>query len=497
MDVRAAGPSENPCPPGQIGGRYKPLSTSEIKAIYKAALRLLDDLGMGDAPEYVIKRAVAEGAYLNPHGRLSFPQALVEEAIDKAAKRFTLHARDPDRSIEVGGNRVHFGTGGAAVQVLDLERQRYRPAELKDLYDFTRLQDTLTNISWFTRCCVATDIPDELDLDINTAFALVKGTTKHVANSFTLASHVPPVVAMLDMIEGSEGAFSKRPYIKTHVSPVLSPMRYGEDAVEVTLACLQHNFPVTCITAAMSGGTAPAVPAAFLAQSLADTLGSLMLVHLFKPGHTMIFSNWPMAIDLRTGSMVGGGGEVALLNAASSQISNWLGLPSGVACSMTDSKLLDTQYGLEKAATALAAGLAGGNLIYEAAGMTASLLGASFEAFIADDEILSMVYRVLRGIEVNDETLDTDAITASILGDGHFLGGEATLAAMERDFFYPALSDRAEPHSWEEAGRLDLRERARSKARQVLKDHHPIYIDPKTEAKVRERFNILLPEGKL
>ena len=138
-------------------------------------------------------------------------------------------------------------------------------------------------------------------------------------------------------------------------------MRFGADAVAVVYECIAHNIPLSCITAAQSGATAPAALAGFLAQSLAETLASLVMVHAIRPGFPMIFSNWPLVIDLRTGAFAGGGGEIAVLNAASAQISNWLGLPSGVAASMTDAKAIDAQYGAEKALTALAAGLAGGN----------------------------------------------------------------------------------------------------------------------------------------
>ncbi|MEO1725383.1 MAG: trimethylamine methyltransferase family protein, partial [Pseudomonadota bacterium] len=173
--------------------------------------------------------------------------------------------------------------------------------------------------------------------------------------------------------------------------------------------------------------------AGFLAQSLAETLASLVMVHAIQPGFPMVFSNWPLVVDLRTGAFSGGSGETAVLNAASAQLSNWLGLPSGVAASMTDAKAIDAQYGAEKGLTSLAAALAGGNLIYESSGMTASLLGASFEAFILDDEMHSHTYRILRGIEVTDDNLGFDAICQAVLGEGHFLGGAHTLQAMERD----------------------------------------------------------------
>jgi len=269
--------------------------------------------------------------------RVLFPKSLVQDAIDKAAKRFVLHGRDEARSIEVGGDRVYFGTGGAAVQTLDLDTGLYRPSTLQDLHDFTRLQDTLTNVSWFTRCCVATDVADPFDLDMNTAFALVRNTTKPVATSFTLAEHIAPIVEMLDIAAGGEGAFSRRPFVKAHISPVISPMRFGEDAVDVVYECIRHNIPVSCITAAQAGATAPATLAGFLAQSLAETLASLVMVHAIQPGFPMVFSNWPFVIDLRTGAFSGGSGETAVLNAASAQLSNWLGLPSGAASSTNSS----------------------------------------------------------------------------------------------------------------------------------------------------------------
>ena len=127
------------------------------------------------------------------------------------------------RSFEVGGQSVHFGTGGAAVQVLDLNTGLYRPSTLQDLHDFARLQDTLTNVSWFTRCCIATDVPDPYDLDVNTAYALLKNTTKPVATAFTLAEHVDPIIEMFDIAAGGKGAFAARPFVKAHISPVISP----------------------------------------------------------------------------------------------------------------------------------------------------------------------------------------------------------------------------------------------------------------------------------
>lgn len=491
VEKRAAKPLFDPCPPGQAGGQYRPLSVPDMRAIYETALRLLAELGMGDVPGRLMDDLTKAGAQRLPNGRVGFPQDVVEGAIASAAKTFVLHGRDDARSIEVGGDRVYFGTGGAAVQTLDLDSQTYRPSTLRDLHDFTRLQDTLENVSWFTRCCIATDVPDNFELDVNTAYALICNTTKPTATSFTMAEFVDPIVEMLDIAAGGDGMFAERPFMKAHISPVISPMRFGEDAVEVVYACIRHKIPISCITAAQSGATAPATLAGFLAQSLAETLASLVIVNVVHPGFPMVFSNWPLVIDLRTGAFAGGGGEIAVLSAASAQVSNWLGLPSGVAASMTDAKAIDAQYGAEKALTAVAAGLAGGNLIYESSGMTASLLGASFEAFLLDNEMHSSIYRMLRGIEVSEDTLGFSAIVASVLGDGHFLGAEHTFSAMERDYFYPKLADRDAPITWAEKGGPDIWQRARQSVREILDTHHPKYLTPEQDRAIRARFPIL------
>ncbi len=490
---RALPPEIDPCPVGGIGGQYKPLTDHQVQLIYKSSLRILEELGVGEAPPALIEQAVKRGATLSDTGRLCFSAAMIEDIIDGACKSFTYFGRETKHDFEVGGDKVYFGTGGAAVQTLDLDTHTYRSSTLQDLYDFTRLADSLKNVSWFTRCCVATDVEDIFELDVNTAYTLLKGTTKPVATSFTVASSVDPIIDMFDWALGGEGKFKQRPFCKAHISPLISPLRYGEDAFEVAMACMRRGVPISNIVAAQSGATSPATIAGMLSSTLAETLAALVMINIYEPGYPMIFSNWPLVIDLRTGSFCGGGGESTLLNAASAQLSNWLGLPSGAASSMSDSKAIDAQMGIEKAMSSLAVGLAGSNMIYESSGMTASLLGASFESFVIDDEMLGHVNRILRGIEVTEETLGFEAVKEAIFGDGHFLGTTHTMESMQRDYFWPSkLSDREQPRTWEEQGATDMWQRANTTVRNVLDNYYPEYLDDSVDKKIRSKFKIHL-----
>lgn len=132
-------------------------------------------------------------------------------------------------------------------------------------------------------------------------------------------------------------------------------------------------------------------------------------------------------------------------------------------------------------------------MIYESSGMTASLLGASFEAFVLDDEMHAQTYRTLRGIEVSEDTLGYDAIRDAILGDGHFLGSDHTFQAMTRDYHYPTLADRDQPRTWAENGAMTAYDRAKARVDDILSNHNPRYLSAKQDAKIRAAFDIRHP----
>ena len=176
--------NERPVWPGMEGGRYRPLSESEVERIHRAALDVLEHIGLADAIPSGIEAMTAAGAILNANGRLTFPRALIEDTVAKAARRFVLHGQDPRHDLEPWGRRVYFGTAGAAVHIVDPITGEYRESTTRDLYDIARIVDALDHIHFFQRTIVCRDLPDPFEMDFNTCYASVMGTTKHVGTSW-------------------------------------------------------------------------------------------------------------------------------------------------------------------------------------------------------------------------------------------------------------------------------------------------------------------------
>jgi trimethylamine--corrinoid protein Co-methyltransferase len=201
---------------------------------------------------------------------------------------------------------------------------------------------------------------------------------------------------------------------------------------------------------------------------------------------------WPFISDLRTGSFSGGSGEEALITAATTQLCNHYGFTTSVGAGMTDSKTMDVQAGYEKALTVATAALAGGNLVAAYPGIVGSLIGQSFEGMIIDNDMIGNIQRIVRGIEVTDETLSVDVINEAVHGVGHYLGNEQTLTMMQTEYLYPEVADRLTPGAWEEMGRHTLYEQAHDKVKEMLTDYYPTYIDAAADKRIRDKFPIKL-----
>ncbi|MGI9357318.1 MAG: trimethylamine methyltransferase family protein [Rhizobiaceae bacterium] len=479
---------------GHEGGAYKPLSDADVEKVHEAILEVLETIGLSQGTPTLIEACERAGGIYGDDGRLRFPRKVVMDTVASANRSFALHGRDPKHDIHPQGSKVHFGTAGAAVHIVDVEKNEYRESYLCDIYDAARIVEGLDNIHFFQRPMVARDIVDPLELDLNTLYACLSGTNKHIGTSFTLAEYVPDALEMMYKVAGGEEAFRVRPFVSNSNCFVVPPLRFAADACDVLEACVKGGMPVLLLSAGQAGATSPAAIAGSVVQAVAEVLAGLVFVNALAPGHPAVFGTWPFVSDLRTGAMSGGSGEQALLTAACGQMANFYNLPGGSAAGMCDAKMPDIQAGWEKGIAHVTAGLAGTNIIYEAAGMHGSLMGFCLESLFLDNDALGQAMRCVRGIEVTNESLSIDAMRdVCVDGPGHYLGHGQTLELMQRDYFYPDLANRFSPKEWAEKGKPDIVQLAVERKREVLNGFFPQLIDKAADDWLRERFVIHLP----
>lgn len=479
---------------GLEGGMYKPLTEESVLRIHQTALDALEQIGLADAPQSGIDCLTEAGATLGEDGRIRFPRALVEDTLARANRQITLNSRDARNDLLLEGTRVHYGTAGAAVHVVDVDGRNYRESTLQDLHDAARICDVLDNIHFVQRPMVCRDITDNMEMDLNTVYAACAGTTKHIGTSFTDPAHVGPALEMLHLIAGGEDKWRERPFVSNSNCFVVPPMKFATESCQVMEACIRGGMPVLLLSAGMAGATAPSTVAGAIVQAVAECLAGLVYVNAISPGHPAIFGTWPFGLDLRTGAMSIGSGEQALLSAGCAQMHQFYGLPGGAAAGASDSKLPDMQAGWEQMCSNVMAGLSGLNMVYEAAGMHASLLGFCHESLILSDDLIGQALRCVRGIEVDDDTLALETIReVCIGGPGHYLGTEQTLGRMQRDHVYPTYGDRTSPKEWAERDKPDLIQKAIARKEAILADRSAARFDPVTDAEIRRKFAIHLP----
>ena len=482
-----------PVRPGMQGGTYKPLTQLDMERINEAALTALEEIGLADAPQSGIDIMVGAGAILGEDGRLRYPRALIEDMLAKANREITLSARNPKHDLHLSEKKVHYGTAGAAVHMVDVQTRSYRESTVRDLHNAARIVEHLDNIHFVQRPMVCRDILDNREMDLNTIYACATGTEKHIGTSFTEPDFVDDAFEMLHMIAGGEDKWRERPFVSNSNCFVVPPMKFATESCQVMEKCIAGGMPILLLSAGQAGATAPAPIAGAIVQAVAECLAGLVYVNAIKPGHPAIFGTWPFVSDLRTGAMSGGSGEQALLTAGCAQMHHYYGLPGGAAAGIADAKLPDMQAGWEQAMSNVMAGLTGLNMVYEAAGMHASLLGFCHESLILGDDLLGQAMRCVRGIEVSEDTVGLETMRATCLGGpGHYLGSDQTLSLMQTEYIYPVLADRSSPKEWQEKDRPDLIEQAVARKEALIAAPTPAALPPKVDAQIRQHFKIHL-----
>ena len=231
---------------------------------------------------------------------------------------------------------------------------------------------------------------------------------------------------------------------------------------------------------------------------LAEVLAGAIYIDAVAPGNPTILGFWPFVSDLRTGAMCCGSGEQALLTAACGQMSRYYDMISGIPSGIADSKMPDAQSGYEKAVNHVMTANAGANLIYEAGGMQASLMGYSLESLAMDNDSVGAALRTVRGLEVTDDTVSVEVIRdVCLAGPGHFLAHGQTMDLMERDYVYPKFGDRLSPSEWQEKGAETSLDRAIAYVDDVLGRHYPAHIPPAIDEQIRAKYPVRLPTERM
>jgi trimethylamine--corrinoid protein Co-methyltransferase len=324
------------------------------------------------------------------------------------------------------------------------------------------------------------------------------GTSKHVGTSFTQAEHVQDGLSMLHLIAGSEEQWRKRPFVSMSNCFVVPPMTFAEESLQCLRVGVEGGMPILLLSAGQAGATSPALLAGAVSQAWAECLGGLIYVQAIKPRAPAIIGTWPFVSDLRTGAMSGGSPEQGILSAACVQMGNYFDLPTGTACGMTDAKLPDFQAGAERAYTAVAAAMAGANIVYEAAGMYASLMGTCPESLLMDNDVLGACMRITKGLSIDEHSLSFEVIKDVCLNNkGHYLGSDQTLKVMQSEYIYPQLGDRLSPNLWQEQGTPVLLNKAIALKEKILAEHFPKHVDDTADLAIREQFDIHLSREQI
>ncbi len=471
------------------GGSYKVLSEKEISRIHEASVRVLENVGFEMHYQPALELFEDNGAQVDYDlRRVYLPRDLVSRCIKQAPSEFVFYGREPGKDIIVGGKRVHFGTGGLALYVLDLDRQK-RQGTLKDIAELARLADQLEYLDFF----IIPVYPHDINIDfvnLNSKYQAMLNTGKPVMGGIFSKQGLESMVEVASIIAGGLENLRRRPFIG-FIASITSPLKISSDQAEYIMDVSRYGLPLATSTAPAAGATSPVTLAGTLVQQNAEALLGVIFSQLVNPGTPVLYSAVPVTMDMRTMSFLMGSIESGLMNAATTQMAHYYRLPCYITVGTTDSKLPDAQAAHESATTAMLAALAGGNFIHEAFGMLDGALTVSYAQYVIDNDIVGSCLRTLRGIEVTDDTLAYDVIKKVGPG-GNYLSEEHTIRYMRTESYYPRASDRQQYQRWIDAGSKDSWKRAEEVVFEILNSPRREIIPADLDRKIRKRFSELV-----
>lgn len=474
---------------GIPSGYYKPLSIKEIESIHHTSLKILAEVGFMVDNKKALDVLGQIGCNVDYHNKIvKVDPDILMTTIKQAPARITLYGREEKNNLVIEANRTYYSNGGTAIKTIDIETGERRDSKLEDIAQICKVIDALENI----HVIMLPIFPGELsldDVDINRFFNALNNSTKHVMGGLYSDKGARDVIKMAQIIAGGKEELRKRPII-TFITCLISPLKLEHNYVNFMFEAADAGVPVVTSVCPISGLTAPMTLAGQLAQLNAEALSGVLLLQAIRPGTPVFYGVVPTIADMRSMGFLFGAVENGLMNAACSQLASFYNLPMYSTGGVSESKIGDAQAGYEKAIGSVMPALAGAQLIHDAAGLLEGSICFSLEQLVLDDEINGMALRAARGIEVNEETLAFDTIKQVGPG-GNYLTQEHTVKYMRSETFFPKVANREIYIEWVKGGKISSWDRARTIAREILKNHEVPKIDRECVREIETQFSNL------
>ena len=466
---------------------YKPievLSADQVEDIHNASLRVLEELGMEFLSDRALDILDAAGADVDRAiRRVRFDRGLIGEYVAKAPAEFTLHARNPERNVMLGGNNINFCPVGSPPHCSDIDTGR-RTGTYADYCNLLRIAHSLNVIHFISGYPVEpVDLPPATrHLDAYYGYITLTDRAWH---PYSLGrQRIADGIDMLCIARGVDrDQLAREPGLDSVVN-TNSPLRVDGPMLEGLMEMSGAGQAVVVTPFTLSGAMAPVTLAGALAQQNAEALAVIALTQIVRPGAPVIYGGFTSNVDMKTGAPAFGTPEYAKAALAGGQLARRYNLPYR-SSNANAANLVDAQAAYESEMSVWAAVMGHANMVLHGTGWLEGGLCASFEKMIIDAEILQMMAAFLDPIEVTDDTLGLEAM-AEVGPGGHFFGAAHTLARYETSFYQPIVSDWRNFETWEESGALTATQRANAVWKQILAEYEPPSIDAAVDEALTE-----------
>ena len=462
--------------------KFEMITPDEVEKIHSASAEILAKVGVRFGGKKVLNIFADAGALVDFNTEMvRIPESLLEKVLSTTSGHFRLWNRSGSQAIDLQDGHVRGHNVGGCVRIFDLEQNRTRYATQADLEKMTTLIDGLENINVARPVVYPEEFPSNM-WDIYTAATILRFTEKPYGVTSYSVENLAYILEITGVIAGSKENLLAKPFIWGSVCPD-SPRNYSETTANMLARYAEIGLPVAIAPCPISAASSPVTLAGTLAQLNAEFLAGLALIQIIRPGHDSKYTARPMVMDMRSGDASFGFIEAGMMSAALVQLAKRYKVCSDSYGLGTRAKWLDEQAAYEKSLNGVLVALAGADLV-AAAGLLEDALTSSAEQLVIDNDILGMIFRAVRGMEVTPETLGVETIL-SVAPKGTYLDSQHTRTFMRKVYFLPKLVSPVGLHTGPDQANRTLVETAHEIAGKILSTHHPVQLPPEAVVEIQ------------